>query len=198
MAKLLPLVAQYGYPILLVGAFLEHTVLLGALLPGATVVTLGGLLAQQGHLRFADVVAVTALGSLLGDHVDYVLGRRIPRGTRWERRLGSYVVLAERLIQRWGGLALVGAKFFNTTRSVIAVGAGFYRMPYSRFLAFDLLAALLWGLSYTTGGYLLGWLIAYWYVGILVGPLGALALWRWRARLRAVLLGDEPLPATKA
>ncbi|MBI4507283.1 MAG: DedA family protein [Chloroflexi bacterium] len=194
VAALLPLVEQYGYPALFLGALLEHTVLLGAFLPGATFVALGGLLAQQGYLRFEHVVAVTALGSLLGDHVDYVLGRRMPRGTRWEQRLSTYVVYAERLIHRWGGFALVGAKFFNTTRSVIAVGAGFCRMPYRRFLAFDLLAALLWGLTYTTGGYLLGWLVAYWYVGIVVGPLAALALWRWRARLRAMLLGDERLP----
>lgn len=189
VADLLPFVIAYGYPALFLGALLEHTILLGAFLPGATFVALGGLLAQQGHLRFDYVILATALGSLLGDHVDYLIGRRLPRGTRWERRFSTYVDAAERLLQRWGGLALVVAKFANATRSVIAVGAGFCRFPYARFLAFEIVAASLWASTYTVSGYVLGLMLAYWYLWLLLGPLAAFLAWRWRARVRAILLG---------
>lgn len=152
--------ATWGYPLVLVGALLENTVLLGLLLPGGSLVLLGAVYAQQGTMLLPLVLALGWLGMVLGTSLDYALGRwglRSALGhTRLMARLEPRLAEAERFLERYGAVALLLAHFIGHVRSFVAITAGAGRLPYRRFLLFEGIAALAWNLVFVGAGYLIG------------------------------------------
>lgn len=153
--------ATWGYPVVLLGALLENTVLLGLVLPGGSLVLLGAVYAQRGTLALPLVFALGWLGMLLGTSLDYALGRwglrpvsrRSPRLAEW---LEPKLAEARRFLARHGAWALVLAHFIGHVRSFVALTAGASRLPYRRFLVYEGIAALAWNVVWVTAGYLVG------------------------------------------
>lgn len=152
--------ATWGYPIILIGALLENTALLGLFLPGGSLVLLGAVYAQQGTLAVPLVLVLGWAGTVLGTSVDFALGwwglRAALRRTRWHAPLEAKLVAAERFLERHGAGAFLLAHFAGHIRSFVALTAGASRLPYRRFLIFESIAALIWNLVYVGAGYVLG------------------------------------------
>ena len=156
---------QYGYLIVFLGAFGENTALLGLALPGGTLALLGAFYARQGTLNLAWVIFFAWMGTVLGYHVDYLLGR-FALGKimlRWgDSRLGRRMRLAgrlrlgRRLLTKYGGRAILLSHIVGHIRSFVALSAGATRMSYRRFLSFELVAALLWNTAFCLIGYIAG------------------------------------------
>lgn len=150
----------WGYPLILVGALLENTALLGLILPGGSLVLLGAVYAHQGVLSLPLVLLLGWLGMVLGTSVDYALGRwglgSALGHTRLMRRLEPKLAEAERFLDRHGAWALLLAHFIGHIRSFVAITAGASRLPYRRFLLYEGLAALAWNLIWVGAGYLVG------------------------------------------
>jgi membrane protein DedA with SNARE-associated domain len=155
----------YGYALVFCGALAENTVLLGLILPGGTLAALGAFYARVGTLNLIWVIALAWLGTVLGYHVDYLLGRyALGRFlTRWSAtplgqrlRLAGRVRLARAFLARHGGKAILLSHTAGHLRSFVALSAGATRMPYARFLAFEMIAALLWNSVFCLVGYLVG------------------------------------------
>ena len=150
----------WGYPLVLLGALLENTALLGLVLPGGSLVLLGAVYAQQGVLAWPLVLVLGWLGMVLGTSLDYAFGRWALRATlgqtrlmaRLEPKLGD----AERFLERHGAWAFLLAHFIGHIRSFVALTAGTSRLPYRRFLRYEALAALAWNLVWVMAGYLVG------------------------------------------
>jgi membrane protein DedA with SNARE-associated domain len=66
------------------------------------------------------------------------------------------VRLARRLLFKHGGKMILISHAIGHIRSFVALSAGAARMRYTRFLAFELVAALLWNIGYALLGYFLG------------------------------------------
>jgi len=155
----------YGYILVFAGALAENTALLGLLMPGGTLAALGALYARAGTLNLAWVIILAWLGTVLGYQVDYLLGR-YPLGrlvshwgdTRLGRRfrLAGRMRLARRVLTKHGGKAILLSHAAGHMRSFVALSAGATHMPYARFLAIELVAALLWNGVFCALGYLLG------------------------------------------
>ena len=152
--------STWGYPLVLLGALLENTALLGLVLPGGSLVLLGAVYAQQGVLARPLVLLLGWLGMVLGTSLDYAVGRWALRATlgqarlmaRLEPKLGD----AERFLERHGAWAFLLAHFVGHVRSFVALTAGTSRLPYRRFLRYEALAALVWNLVWVLAGYLVG------------------------------------------
>jgi membrane-associated protein len=197
---------------LLTGLFmtLETSLLIGLLLPGDSVVLLAGT-TVTGPARFGALVAVSTLGSLLGESIGYLLGRRYGdrvRASRLGRRLGedAWSNAAAFLAGR-GGRAVAAARFVAVVHALVPVVAGSVRMRYRRFLAWSALGAAAWSLTFVGIGALAG---ASWrqygerfgLAGLVVLGVVALAAWslrtaRRRSRRRRRLEEREPLPAAR-
>ena len=67
--------STWGYPLVLRGALLENTALLGLVLPGGSLVLLGAIYAQRGAMALPLVLVLGWLGMVLGTSLDYALGR---------------------------------------------------------------------------------------------------------------------------
>ena len=156
---------QWGYLIVFLGSLFENTALLGLVLPGGTLALLGAFYAQQGVLNIVWVIVVAWIGTVLGYHADYLVGRFLLMRlvARWSGswlgqrlRLAGRVRLARRFLARHGGKAILLSHIIGHIRSFVALSAGATRMPYRRFLAFELVAALLWNTAFGLLGYFLG------------------------------------------
>lgn len=156
---------QYGYALVLFGALGENTALLGLFLPGGTLALLGAFYARQGTLNLGWVIFFAWLGTVLGYHVDYLIGRyalaRVVQ--RWgSSRLGRRIRLAGRIrlarafLSKHGSKAIVISHLIGHMRSFVALSAGMTRMRYTTFLFSELVAALLWNIAYCLLGYFVG------------------------------------------
>src|SRR5919197_2839183 len=150
----------WGYPLVLLGALLENTALLGLVLPGGSLVLLGAVYAQRGAMALPLVLVLGWLGMVLGTSLDYALGRwglhsTLGR-TRLMARLEPKLAAAQRFLARHGAWALVLAHFIGHVRSFVAITAGASRLPYRRFLVYEGSAALAWNLVWIVAGYMVG------------------------------------------
>jgi membrane protein DedA with SNARE-associated domain len=150
----------WGYPLVLLGALLENTALLGLVLPGGSLVLLGAVYAQQGVLALPLVLVLGWLGMVLGTSLDYAFGRWALRTTlghtRLMARLDPKLGEAERFLERHGAWAFLLAHFIGHVRSFVAITAGTSRLPYRRFLVYEGSAALAWNLVWVIAGYMVG------------------------------------------
>ena len=146
------------YLVLFALVFVESGLLVGFFLPGDTVLFAAGLLAaREGSGLSLSVLAIgVAIAAIAGDAVGYWTGRRL--GRPWvERRAGRaarHLPRTEAFYQRWGVGAVVIARFIPWVRTFTPIVAGMAVMPYPRFLAANVLGALLWGSGLITLGYL--------------------------------------------
>lgn len=155
---------QYGYLTVFLGTLGENTALLGLFLPGNSLALLGAVYARLGNLNLGWVIVLASLGTILGYHIDYLLGRfvLVHVAARWSAgRLGQRIRLAGRLrlarmqITKHGGKAILISHLVGHLRSFVALSAGMTRMNYIRFLGFEMVAATLWNTAFCMLGYLL-------------------------------------------
>jgi membrane protein DedA with SNARE-associated domain len=156
---------RYGYALVFFGSLGENTALVGLFLPGSALAILGGFYARQGTLNLTWVIVLTWWAMVLGYQVDYVIGRfllaRVAKhwsATPFGRqlRLAGRLRLARALVARHGGKAILASHAIGQMRSFVALGAGASRMSYRCFLGFELVAALLWSVTFCLAGYLAG------------------------------------------
>lgn len=156
---------QYGYLIVFLGTLGENTALLGLVLPGGTLALLGAFYARQGTLNIAWVIFFAWIGTALGYHVDYLIGRFALAklmvrwgGSPWGQRLrlAGRLRLARRMIARYGGRAILLSHIVGHIRSFVALSAGATHLSYRRFLVFELTASLIWNVVFSLLGYLAG------------------------------------------
>lgn len=119
---------------------------LGIPLPEDVALITGGFLVFKGAARLEVMIVVAFLGILGGDSCAFFLGRRLGDGLvrRWPFRhiiTPSKRSKVERLFARYGEKIVVAARFMPGVRAVTYFCAGTARMRYSRFIAFDGLAA---------------------------------------------------------
>jgi membrane-associated protein len=138
---------------------LETSVGIGLLIPGDSVVLLAGTTATTPH-RFTALVAVTTLGSLTGESVGYLLGRRYGprlRTGRLGRRLGEdRWASAEAFLRGRGGRAVAAARFVAVVHALVPVLAGTVGMPYRRLVGWGAVGAAAWSLLYAAIGAVAG------------------------------------------
>src|SRR5687768_3262852 len=66
---------SYGYWVVFFGTLCENTLLVGLIVPGALVVVLAGLAAQDGTMSFPVAVVLGIAGTIIGDTISYCMGR---------------------------------------------------------------------------------------------------------------------------
>jgi membrane protein DedA with SNARE-associated domain len=155
--------APWGYVIVGAATFLENSIGAGVVVPGETLVILGGFYARVGTppLWLPLVAFVAILCAVLGDNVGFWIGHRYGRGfiERHGRRLfvtPERLARAERFYADHGGKTVFLGRFVPFVRSVGFLVAGIAGMPWRRFIVYDLIGASLWGIGHSVLGYVVG------------------------------------------
>jgi membrane protein DedA with SNARE-associated domain len=153
----LPSPLIYGVVAALV--FAEAALFFGFVFPGETAVIVGGVLASQGRLSLPLLLVVVVVSAVVGDSVGYEIGRRFgPRllGTKVMRKHHTKVARAQDLIRRRGAFAVFIGRFTALLRALMPALAGSARVPYPKFLLFNAIGGIVWGVGFTLGGFFVG------------------------------------------
>jgi len=149
-----------GYGLLAFIVFAETGLLVGLFLPGDSLLFTVGVVCGAGDLDIVTICALLVAASIAGDQSGYFLGRRTGPAifSRPDSRIfkQEYVTRTQAFYAKHGGKTLIYAKFAPIVRTFAPFMAGVGRMPYRRFVSFNIFGGLGWVLSMTLAGYYLG------------------------------------------
>jgi membrane-associated protein len=161
-------VSNYGtlvYGLLFAIVFAETGLVVLPFLPGDSLLFAAGALGATGALDVRIAVAVIFVASVLGDAVNYSVGRFVgPRVFRPEGRTGrlerwlnpKHLDRTHEFFERYGGKAVVLARFVPIVRTFIPFVAGAGAMTYATFAFYNVVGGALWTLVCVGAGYLFG------------------------------------------
>jgi membrane-associated protein len=157
------LVGEYGgwvYALLFLVVFCETGLVILPLLPGDSLLFVAGALAGAGLLDPHVLAVSLAIAAVLGDTVNYWIGRRVgpavfsSEQARFFKR--EHLLRTQRFYERHGGKTIIIARFMPIIRTFAPFVAGIGSMAYGRFIAFNVVGGLLWVTLFVFGGYLFG------------------------------------------
>jgi membrane-associated protein len=146
-----------GYVVLGILIFLDRGAFTGVFLPGELFLALGGVYAGRGGLSPLAVVLVGVFAGVLGESLSFWLGRHfgiriirhLPFANRFENHLGQ----ARDYFRRNGGRTVFIGRYVSVIGTFLPFAAGMSKMPFRRFLQFDIAAVALWAIAVTLLGY---------------------------------------------
>jgi len=160
------LFAEYGtliYAILFLIIFVETGLVIMPFLPGDSLLfTAGMLCAHQGGLDIWILIPLLVSAAILGDNVNYFVGRF------FNEKVLSWKIKGKLLVQqKWldktheffeknGTKTIIIARFVPIVRTITPFVSGVGKMRYRIFLPYDILGGILWVGSVTIIGYSLG------------------------------------------
>ena len=149
---------DFTYVLVALAAFLETGAFVGLVLPGETVVILGGAVAGQGATSIVLTVGVIWAAAFLGDTTSFLLGRRLGRGFILQhgprvRITPERFARVEDYFARHGGKTIVVGRFIGLVRALAPFIAGSSGMRYSYYLPFSVVGTGLWAATFALIGY---------------------------------------------
>ncbi len=154
------LVKDFGYLGIFITLFLESGVFFGFFLPGDSLLFTAGLLASQGLLNIIGLIVISVAAAILGNNVGYYTGNKA--GPALFNKKKSFwfspkrVAEAHSFFEKEGPQSLILARFIPAVRTFVPIAAGIGKMNYRKFLVFNGLGGLLWGVGVPILGFVLG------------------------------------------
>ena len=149
-----------GAPLVCTIVFVETGFFVGFFLPGDSLLVTAGIFSSAGVIPLHWLLAPVMLCAIVGDQIGYWIGRAAgPALYRREDSLffrRSHLQRAHEFYEKYGGRAVIFARFVPIIRTFCPPVAGAARMPYSRYLIFDIFGGVLWVGAMILGGYFLG------------------------------------------
>jgi len=157
------LAGQYGawlYAILFVVIFAETGLVVFPFLPGDSLLFISGTVVAAASLNVHVLVLVLAAAAILGDSVNYAIGRYVgPKAfsrpdSRWFRQ--DHLRRTQAFYDKYGGVTIIIGRFVPIIRTFAPFLAGVAQMSYPRFLCYNVIGGALWIASLVYAGYLFG------------------------------------------
>lgn len=149
------LLTQYSY----------LAIFLCSILEGETILTLAGFFVHKGYLLFIPTVLCAACGGMLGDQLCFFLGRYY--GTRLLKhfpKLTPMVDKTDRMLCKHSSTIIIIIRFMYGIRIAGPIAIGMSKVPFMRFVVFNMIGAFLWATLILSLGIIFGesthWLLA--------------------------------------
>jgi membrane protein DedA with SNARE-associated domain len=123
---------------------------------GDITLLISGTMAHAGYFgpySFLKVFIFGTLGGMVGDSFGYAVGRVFHEKAKHYRFYQLAQPRVERLIDKFGGFAIVISKYIYGIRAAMCVFYGIGKMPFHRFLILDAISCSLWVLLLAGAGY---------------------------------------------
>ncbi len=148
----------FGYWFVLLISLAESLVVVGSIVPGATVVVLAGFLSAQGYLDIGALIWFAAIGAILGDGISYYLGTK---GTKFFKHENKYLKIShlekgKEFFKKHGNKSIFFARFLGFIRAILPFIAGLSKMDLKIFLFWNITSAFVWSASHLLLGYFFG------------------------------------------
>ncbi len=140
--------------------FAECGLLFGVVFPGDTLLVAVGVLAAQGQISLLTSLLVIITSAILGGIAGYYIGHKAgPKLFTKEEGMffrREYIQRAEEFYEKHGGKTIALARFIPVIRTFAPVVAGIGNMNPGKFMIYNIVGSLAWGLSITLVAYYLG------------------------------------------
>lgn len=157
-------VGPYALVVVCLIIFAETGLLVGFLLPGDTLLIATGLFAFHPGIGVDIWWAALAIGvaAFAGGEVGYLIGHRFGPAVFEKKESGLFsrrnVERTNAFFQRFGGMAVILARFVPIIRTFVPVAAGVGHMNYKRYSLYNFIGAVVWGVGLTYAGYLVSYI----------------------------------------
>ncbi len=147
METLFSFIQDYGYFFVFIATILE----------GETILALASFASYQGYLYLPTVMLIGFVGAVIGDNLFFYFGRY--KGKKFLENHPKFNEKAFRihaLIERHQDLLIFGSRFMYGFRTVIPIAIGTSKVSGLRFLALNILGAIVWAIFFGSIGYAFG------------------------------------------
>ena len=154
------LIRAGGPPLICAIVFVETGFFVGFFLPGDSLLVTAGVLSAGDVIPLKWLLLPVMLCAIVGDQIGYWIGRAAGSALyRKEDSLffrRSHLQRAHDFYERYGGRAVILARFVPIVRTFCPPVAGAAGMPYARYLIYDIFGGVFWVGTMILGGYSLG------------------------------------------
>lgn len=159
LAQIIASYQGWTYVILFVIIFLETGIVFTPFLPGDSLIFLTGAFAGGGHLSLPILIVVMTVAAILGDTVNYWIGKHfgrflLARKTRFFKP--EHLARTHAFFEKYGGKTIVIARFVPIVRTFAPFVAGMGAMTYSKFVFYNIIGGIIWVALCASAGYWLG------------------------------------------
>jgi len=148
------------YLILFIIIFCETGFVVTPFLPGDSLLFISGALAGSGILSLPILFLAIASAAILGDTVNFWIGRfagtKLIKGRFSGFIKGEWIDYTNEFYKKWGGATIVVARFVPYARTFAPFLAGIGDMNYRAFLFYNVIGGLLWTGVLVLCGYFIG------------------------------------------
>jgi membrane-associated protein len=159
LAELIRNCGSWSYLILFLTVFAETGLVVTPFLPGDSLLFVAGTFAAAGSFNVVALYAMFLIAAVLGDGVNYAIGKRIGEKVfREDAKIlkKEYLNRTHMFFEKHGGKAVVFARFVPLMRTFVPFVAGAGSMTYPKFLFYNVSGGLIWVTLFVLGGYFFG------------------------------------------
>lgn len=159
------IIADYGiwtYAILVAIIFAETGLVVTPFLPGDSLLFAAGAFCAKPEtgLNVHLMAVLLFIAAVIGDTVNYWIGAKIgPAVFKRENSIflrKKHLERAHAFFEKYGGRAIILARFVPIVRTFVPFVAGVGQMTYARFIAYNVLGGFVWIYFFLYAGYLFG------------------------------------------
>jgi membrane-associated protein len=139
-----------------------YAIFLLCMIEGDITLLISGVMAHSrffGDYSFGKVFFFGMAGGVAGDSFGYWFGRFFASRIEGYKFYQKSQPRIERLVDKFGGLAIVVSKYIYGVRVAICISSGVGKMPFSRFLLNDFISCSIWALLLAGVGYFFSGLV---------------------------------------
>jgi len=158
-------VKKYGttiYTILFFVVFFKTALVITPFFPADSLMFASGTLAAVGLLDIKWLIVIFLIAGILGDSQNFFIGYSIKKTKKptssffFQKISGTAFEKATNFIQKYDIVAITFSRFILFVRTLIPFIAAYTKYPYTKFLFFNSIGAILWVAVWLGTGFLLG------------------------------------------
>lgn len=157
---LLLIIQNFGvftYIILFLIIFFETGLVVTPFFPGDSLLFVTGALAAKGDLNIFLLAIILIIAAVLGDSLNYWMGNKFDVWLINKKLVNKeYLERTQEFYKKHGGKAIFLARFVPIIRTFAPFVAGIGKMPYSRFIGFNILGGIAWIILFLLAGFFFG------------------------------------------
>jgi membrane-associated protein len=159
------LIRYGGLTLLLIIVFAETGLFFGFFLPGDSLLFIAGLLSDSEYIDqpVGILIVLIVIAAVSGTSVGYYFGKWAGFKLKDKKEnffyKKKYLEMADHFYQRYGLMAFVVGRFLPIVRTFIPILSGMVRVPFPKFLFYNVIGAVCWVTSMVMLGHWLGNLI---------------------------------------
>lgn len=145
---------NWSYVVLFAVVFCETGLVVTPFLPGDSLLFAAGTFAALDSLNIFWLYLALAAAAILGDSVNYWIGRRLDGKFFTIKK--EHLEKTRAFYEKYGGKTIILSRFVPVVRTVAPFIAGVGRMNYARFFTYNVIGGIAWTGLFLSLGYFFG------------------------------------------